>query len=71
MARSLRIDVPHGWYQVLNRGVERRQIFPDERSNAYVLELLGGLPSEFGVRIHGYALMRNHYHLQPQTPRTN
>jgi hypothetical protein len=27
MACSLRIDVPDGWYHVLNRGVER-QIFP-------------------------------------------
>jgi putative transposase len=71
MARSLRIDVPDGWYHVLNRGVERRQIFPDEGSNAHFLELLGCLPSRFGVRIHGYVLMGNHYHLQLQTPQAN
>jgi hypothetical protein len=33
MARSLRIDVAHGWYHVLNRGVERRQIFPRAEAN--------------------------------------
>ena len=71
MARSLRIDVPDGWYHVLNRGVERRQIFPDEQSNLHFLELLGSLPSRFGVRIHGYVLMGNHYHLQLQTPQAN
>jgi len=71
MARSLRIDVPDGWYHVLNRGVERRQIFPDEGSNSHFLELLGCLPSRFGVRIHGYVLMGNHYHLQLQTPQAN
>jgi putative transposase len=71
MARSLRIDVPDGWYHVFNRGVERRQIFPDERSNLHFLELLGCLPSRFGVRIHGYVLMGNHYHLQLQTPQAN
>src|SRR6202140_3767800 len=71
MARSLRIDVPDGWYHVLYRGVERRQIFPDEGSNSHFLELLGGLPSRFGVRIHGYVLMGNHYHLQLQTPEAN
>ena len=71
MARSLRIDVPDGWYHVLNRGVERRQIFPDEGSNLHFLELLGCLPSRFGIRIHGYVLMGNHYHLQLQTPQAN
>jgi putative transposase len=71
MARSLRIDVPDGWYHVINRGVERRQIFPDEASNSHFLELLRCLPTRFGVRIHGYALMGNHYHLQLQTPQAN
>ena len=71
MARSLRIDVPHGWYHVLNRGVERRQIFPDEQANLHFLKLLGCLPSRFGVRIHGYVLMGNHYHLQLETRQAN
>jgi putative transposase len=71
MARSLRIDLADGWYHVLSRGVERRQIFPDEKSNLHFLELLGCLPIRFGVRIHGYVLMGNHYHLQLQTPQAN
>ena len=29
------------------------------------------LPSRFGIRIHGYVLMGNHYHLQLQTPQAN
>src|SRR5260370_22535644 len=71
MARSLRIDVPHGWYHVLNRGVERRQIFSGAEANLHFLELLGCLPSRFGVRIHAYVLMGNHYHLQLETPEAN
>jgi len=71
MARSLRIDVPHDWYHVLNRGVERRQIFPDEQANLHFLKLLGCLPSRFGVLIHAYVLMGNHYHLQLETPQAN
>ena len=51
--------------------MERRQIFPDQWSNAHFLELLGCLPSRFGIRIHGYVLMGNHYHLQLQTPQAN
>jgi putative transposase len=71
MARSLRIDVPYGWYHVLNRGVERRQIFPRAEANLHFLELLGSLPNRFGVRIHAYVLMGNHYHLQIETPQAN
>jgi REP element-mobilizing transposase RayT len=71
MARSLRIDVPHGWYHVLNRGVERRQIFPRAEANLHFLNLLGCLPSRFGVRVHAYVLMGNHYHLQVETPQAN
>jgi hypothetical protein len=41
MACSSRIDVPDGCYHVLNRGVERRQIFPDEGSNLHFLETAG------------------------------
>jgi hypothetical protein len=28
------------------------------------IELLSSLPERFGVRLHGYALMGNHYYLQ-------
>ena len=71
MARPWRLDIPGGWYHVINRGVEKRQIFPDENSNQHFLELLGKLPERFAVRIHGYVLMGNHYHLQIETPNAN
>jgi REP-associated tyrosine transposase len=71
MARSLRIELTHGWYHVLSRGVERRQIFPDQQANLHFLKLLGCLPSRFAVRIHGYVLMGNHYHLQLETRQAN
>jgi putative transposase len=71
MARPLRIDIENGWYHVVNRGLERRQIFGDERSNLRFLELLSKLPDRFGLRIHGYVLMGNHYHLQVETPKAN
>jgi hypothetical protein len=57
MARSLRIDLPHGWYHVLNRGVERRQIFPDEQANLHFLKLLGGIirvRSQYSIFIFNY-----------------
>jgi putative transposase len=71
MARPLRLDIEGGWYHVMNRGLEKRQIFPDEQANLHFLELLSVLPTRFGLKIHGYVLMGNHYHLQVQTPKAN
>ena len=71
MARPLRLDIEGGWYHVINRGLEKRQIFPGERCNLRFLELLSKLPDRFGLRLHGYVLMGNHYHLQVETPKAN
>jgi putative transposase len=71
MARPLRLDVQGGWYHVMNRGLEKRQIFPDERAKQHFLELLSALPARFGLKIHAYVLMGNHYHLQVETPKAN
>jgi putative transposase len=63
MARPLRLDIEGGRYHVINRGLEKRQIFPNERTYLHFLELLSVLPKRFGIKIHGYVLMGNHYHL--------
>jgi hypothetical protein len=41
---------------VLNRGIERRTIFPTRRCNERFIELLRSLPERFGVQVHAYAL---------------
>jgi len=71
MARPTRIDFPGAWYHVLNRGIEKRSIFRSRRCYERFLELLSTLPGRFGVRLHGYVLMPNHYHLQVETPEAN
>ncbi len=71
MARHLRIAVVDGWYHVTARGVERRTVFEDERDHEHFLELLPELVSRYGVKIHAYVLMHNHYHLLVQTPNAN
>ena len=38
---------------------------------SHFVELLSQLPKRLGLRIHGYALMANHYHLQIETPQAN
>ena len=64
MARVARLEVPCGWYHVINRGHQRRAIFRDRRCYEDFLKRLSQLPQRFGVKIHTYVLMPNHYHLQ-------
>jgi predicted nucleotidyltransferase len=35
VARPSRLDIEGGWYHVLNRGQEKRRIFPDEKANQH------------------------------------
>jgi REP element-mobilizing transposase RayT len=71
MARPLRIDLEGGWYHVINRGLERRRIFEAKADFDRFIRVLGELPARFGVLVHVYALMPNHYHLLVQTPEAN
>jgi len=46
-------------------------IFRSRRCYGKFIELLSSVPKRFGVRLHGYVLMGNHYHLQLETPEAN
>src|SRR3981081_882817 len=71
MARPTRVDFPGAWYHVLNRGIEKRAIFRSRRCYEKFIELLSSMPKRFGVRLHRYVRMGNHYHLQLVTPEAN
>ena len=71
MARQLRHDVRGGWYHITTRGMGRRDIFHDTRDREHFLELLAGVVTRYGVVLHAYVLMDNHYHLLIETPAAN
>src|SRR5580658_10561464 len=71
MARPLRIEHAGGWYHLTARGNERRAIFRDERDRAHFLELLEEMVGRFGLRVHCFVLMDNHYHLIVELRRAN
>jgi len=71
MARPLRIDITGGRYHVTARGNERRAIFRQDSDRLHFLELLSEWPARFGLRVHAYVLMDNHYHLVVETPEAN
>jgi len=62
MPRKPRIEIA-GYYHVINRGVEQRVIFKEAEDYEYFEELLCTYAPSYGVTIHNYCLMRNHYHL--------
>ena len=49
----------------------RRDIFHDDRDREHFLELLAELVDRYGVNLHAYVLMDNHYHLLLETPGGN
>lgn len=71
MPRPLRTQFENAYYHVYNRGVEKRNIFLEERDYGFFMNKLGEAAVTFGVNIFAYCLMTNHFHLFIQTPHTN
>jgi putative transposase len=71
MARPIRIERPGGWYHVTARGNERRAIYRDEQDRRHFCQLLGQAVQDFRLRLHGFVLMDNHYHLLAETLEAN
>jgi REP element-mobilizing transposase RayT len=47
----------------MNRGARKEAVFLDAASCERFVGLLAELPGRFGVTVHGYALMPNHFHV--------
>lgn len=71
MARQLRHHYAGGWYHITSRGMGRRAIFRDDRDREHFVELLSMMAGRYGVILHAYVLMDNHYHLLIETPEAN
>ncbi len=63
MARPLRIQYPGAFYHITSRGNEKRPIFNSRRDREKLLSFFSGAAARYGVSIHCYCLMENHYHL--------
>jgi len=65
------VEYPDAVYHVTARGNEKKAIYRDDRDRERFLAALGETVERFGVVVHAYCLMPNHYHLLLQTPRAN
>jgi len=63
MARPLRIEFPHAYYHIMNRGLARQLVFTDRSDWKMFLELLAECHETWWIRVIEYCLLDNHYHL--------
>ena len=52
----------------MNRGAGHRIIYKSTEQKKQFLELLDEAHELFGIQVHAYCLMENHYHLLLHTP---
>ena len=70
MARRPRIETA-GYYHIINRGVEQRVIFKEASDYEYFEDLMCFYMKSYGITLHSYCLMSNHYHLLIETSTDN
>ena len=71
MARPLRIAYEGAFYHVTARGNERKNIFLSRRDYEKFLSYLTEAINKYGILLHAFVLMANHYHLILETPNAN
>lgn len=71
MGRPLRVNIEGGWYHAYARGLNRMDLYRDDRDRRHFLELLEEMGRLYLTRLHAFVLMSNHYHLVLQTPEAN
>ena len=63
MARLPRLSIPGLAHHIVQRGNDRQAIFHDSADYGFMLALLAENCRRFGVAVHGYVFMTNHFHL--------
>ncbi len=71
VARPLRIEIAGAWYHVMNRGHRGGTLFLDDTDRHRFLGAVSELPERYGLEVHAFVLMDNHYHLLVRTTQAN
>ena len=67
MPRKSRIDAPGAVHHIIGRGINRQEIFSDQKDYLIFLERLGDLLTETKISCYAWALIPNHFHLLLRT----
>ena len=71
MARPLRIVYEEAFYHITARGNERKKIFLSCKDYEKFLSYLADAVHKFGMVLHAFVLMTNHYYLFEESPKAN
>jgi len=71
MPRGERVEYENAYYHVMNRGRGRQQIYHGRVYYEAFIEGVAEANRRFGIEVHAYCLMKNHYHLLVKTPNGN
>ena len=71
MGRPLRIEYAGALYHITSRGNEKKRIFLEDADRIKFLEMIEDYHDRYGILMHSYVLMDNHYHLIVETPKGN
>ncbi len=70
MPRKPRIELA-GYHHIINRGVNQSVVFVDGDDYEMFLKIVCKACRVYGVVLHDYCLMSNHFHLLVETKREN
>jgi REP element-mobilizing transposase RayT len=68
LARQLRIQYSGAFYHVFSRGNQKQPIFLSDDDHFFFIKCLREAHEKFGIIVHAYCLMPNHFHLIIETP---
>ena len=71
MPRPPRIDYAGAFHHVTMRGAGKLPLFLDDADRLAFIKRLAELRHRWGLKIHAYCLMTNHYHLEVETSEPN
>jgi REP element-mobilizing transposase RayT len=63
MPRPMREDHEGAWHHVMNRGIDHGPVFHADDDRQIFLECLAAAADRYGLHVHAYCLMGNHFHL--------
>ncbi len=69
MPRQARIDAPDALHHIMVRGIERREIFRDNKDKDDFAERLGDIIKATSTSCYAWSLLSNHVHLLLRTGR--
>ena len=70
MPRKSRIDTPGALHHIIARGINRKEVFRDDKDRDSFLERLGDILTETQTPCFAWALIPNHFHLLLKTGAT-